>query len=258
MARYGSLAMEFTDSGGAHSIAGLSSSSYRHVTSAANTLFHPSGGQIANSTNVSLAPVLQDQITAVDTDAVTLTYSNTTNRYTLSTAGAVLSVTWSTAAQIRLRKLLGFSGNLSGSLSYTGTLAPYFSIEPRVVGMTGYLDVAEAADSVSKHRTAGGFVRTVGPAITSWETQWRHTNETDAQTLTAFETRFCWQRFWMDAGRYGRTCYLLDQSPPVGSSVNFAFNLATPEFDKTTHRRTRAELRDRWDVTIDAVVLGTF
>ena len=128
-ARYGSVDITWADdSGGAQSISAVSTGKYRHITSAANSLTHPDGGTaIANSTNVSWAPVLQTAMDAASAQTLTVTYSNATNRYTLTCTGSLFTITWTTAAEIRMRNLLGFSATCSGATSYTSTRAPYFT-----------------------------------------------------------------------------------------------------------------------------------
>lgn len=259
---YGSVDISWTDDSGAHSITAISTGKYRHITSAADSLTHPAGGSaIANTANASFAAALQTLMDAQTAQTITVTYSNTTNRYTLGSSGATFAIDWTTpadAAHLRMRTVLGFAANLSGATSYTSTQAPYFSLEPRVVGIIGWTEPRAITDSVSSRVTASADLITVGPSRVPYVARWEHGWETDAQTLAQFETRFCWERMWLDAGRYGRMCYLVDASPAVGSDVRWAFKLRNPVFDESTHRREVAALRDRWRISIDALIRGRF
>lgn len=260
LARYGSVDITWTDDSGAgQSITAVSTGKYRHATSAANSLTHPDGGTaVANSTNVSWAPVLEALMDAATAQTITLTYSDTTNRYTLACSGAVFSVTWAAGAETRMKKLLGFSGNLSGSTSYTSDVAPYFTLEPRRNAFTGWTDVRAVADSVSTRMTGSADMISVGPARVPYTARVEFSHETDAQTLAEYEKLFSWQTFWNDAGRYSRLCYLCDVSPPVGSMSRWAFKLRAPVFDESTHRREKNELRNRWRIMLDVLLRGRY
>lgn len=258
---YGSVDITWTDDAGAgKSITAISTGIYRHITSAADTLTHPAGDgtTIANTAHPSFGAALGTLMTAAAPTGptITCTYSNTTNRYTLAATGALFSVTWAAGAETRMRNLLGFAGNLSGATSYTGTLAPMHTIEPRVVGLAKWSDVEAMADTVPKRITGNGRLVTVGPNRVPHLARFEFAHETDAQTLAEFSTRYSWQQFWNEAGRFGRTCYLVDASPPVGSDLRWAFQLNTPVWEKSTHRREREELRNRWRVMVDALLVG--
>ncbi len=266
LSRYGSVDIAWDDDEGADSISDITSGIYRHATSAADSLTHPGGGAaIANTAHGCFADALTLLIGARHAvpDLLVVTYSNTTNRYTIAAkpgAGA-FTVTWSGAAQLRMRKLLGFTGNLSGATSYTATLPPYYSIEPRIPGLVAWSDVRAIADSVPIRITSSGDTSgPVGPARTPWTAHVEFAQETDAQTLSQYvvDPAYCWQDFWLEAGRYGRLCYLVDASPPVGGDVRWAFRLNKTAFDESTHRRERAELRARWRIVVEAVLRGRF
>ena len=260
-ARYGSVDITWTDDDpGSHSIAAISTGKYRHITSAADSLTHPDGGTaIANTANASFAAALQTLMDAQSAQTITVTYSNTTNRYTLAASGATFAITWAAGAETRMRNLLGFSANLSGATSYTSTQAPYFSIEPGKVAITGWTEPEAVPDAVTSRVTSSADLITVGPARVPYQARVEFPFETDAQTFTQYETRFSWQTFWNDAGRYGRMCYLMDVDPPGGATaISWAFRLKQPTWDRSTHRRERPELRNRWRVSLDMLLRGRF
>ena len=255
-ASYGTSEIAWTDDDGPHTVS-YSSGIYRHPGSGADSLTHPSGGlAIANTAHPAFDDTLEAALDAQTTATPTVTYDADTNRYTLAMSGAVFSVTWSSDAQLRMRALLGFSGNLSAATSYTATLAPVFTIEPTKQALTNWTDVRAMSDAVNTRVTSGGDLRTVGPARVPFTAGFEIAHETDAQTLSEFSTRYCWQQFWNDAGRNGRLCYLVDSDPAVGSDLRWAFRLRTATFDESTHRREVASLRNRWRVTFGALIRG--
>ena len=258
-AEYGSVDITWTDDSGGHSITAISTGKYRHLTTAADSLTHPDGGvAIANTANAYFAAYLQTQMDAATTETITVAYSNTTNRYTITCTGAVFTVTWGAGAESRLKQLLGYSGNISSSPA-VATLAPYYTIEPGKNAITGWTEPEAVPDAVTSRVTSSADLITVGPARIPYQARVEFAFESDAQTIEQYETRFCWQRFWNDAGRNARMCYLMDVDPPAGATaISWAFRLKQPTFDRSTHRRERPELRNRWRVSLDMLLRGRF
>lgn len=257
-ASYGESEIAWTDDYGSFT-ASFSTGIYRHPGVDADSLTHPSGGlAIANTAHprfgATLAAAMVAESPSLD---ITITWIEATNRYELEVGNtAVFTVTWSSDAQLRMRALLGFASNIAAPGTFSSTLAPMFSIEPTRQALTGWTDVRAMSDAVNVRMTSSGDLITVGPARVPFLARWDHAHEADAQTLSEFSTRYCWQQFWNDAGRNGRLCYLVDYGPPVGSTMRWAFKLRTPTFDETTHRREVASLPNRWRVSIDALIRG--
>lgn len=267
LAVYGAVDIAWNDDEGADTISDISTGIYRHATSAADSLTHPSSSllttlSIANTAHPCFVDTLNALIAArhANPTLLALTYSLTTNRYTIATTGGAFTVTWSTPAQLLMRKLLGFTGNLSGSTSYTGTVAPFFTIEPRKVGYQEPRPLAASADTARTKRTAEGMISRVSPQVTPWGITWMVMHESDAQTYDEFAVSpgYTWQTFFADGGRNARRCYFVDAAPPVGSTQRWCFQLMRGEFDDSTHRRPIATLRDRWHATIEASIVGRF
>ena len=265
LALYGAVDIGWTDDTGARSISDISTGIYRHATSAADFLTHPSSTlmsttTIANTTRPSFGATLQALMDAATAQTPTVTYSNDTNRYTLACNGAVFSVTWSGAAQLLMRKLLGFTGNLSGATSYTATAAPFFTLEPRKNAFTEPKALAAVTEAVSRRRTSGGSLTRMGPVVLPHGVSWRFEQEADSATLDEFAVSpgYTWQSFFNDSARHGRRCYFVDYGPPVGSTQRWVFQLMSDGFDSGTHRRTVANLRDRWTIDVEANVIGRY
>lgn len=264
---YGAVDIAWNDDEGADTISDISTGIYRHATSAADSLTHPGSTlmttvPVANTAHPSFAAYLTTLIAArhaVPT-MLAVTYSNATNRYTIATTGAAFAVTWSGAAQLLMRKLLGFSGNLSGATSYTGDVAPFFTLEPRRVAYSQPQPLSAVADSASMGRTGSGLITRVGPQVTPYGTTWRVEAELDSQVLDEFAVSpgYTWQTFFNDAGRYARRCYFVDDSPPSGSTQRWCFQLMHGEFDASTHRRAVANMRNQWAVDVEGSVLGRY
>lgn len=268
LALYGAVDIAWDDDEGPDTISDISTGIYRHATSAADSLIHPSSTLMSNTTipntaHPSFAAYLTTLIAArhaVPT-LLTVTYSNDTNRYTIATTGTAFTVTWTGAAQLLMRKLLGFTGNLSGQTSYTGQVAPFFTLEPRKNAYLEPKKLGVVADAVSRRRTSGGRIVRNGPEVLPHTTFWKFSHETDAQTLDEFAVSpgYTWQSFFNDAGRHARLCYFVDYgptSPAVGQ--RWAFQLMADGFDPSSHDRTVQNLGDRWTISVEANVLGRY
>jgi hypothetical protein len=77
---------------------------------------------------------------AVNPGSFTVTYSTSTNRYTVSNPDAFV-LTWTGDAGTRLRKILGYSGTTASGTSAVGDLAPYYSLVPAIAGRSKFSDV---------------------------------------------------------------------------------------------------------------------
>lgn len=254
-ATYGAAAIEVVDSFGTWPIT-FSSGIYRHPAGSADSLTHPSGGlAISNTAHPCFGTALAAALNAVSGNGYVATWDEATNRYTIE-ADTAFDVTWTSAEQLRMRALLGFSTNLSGTKTYVGDLVPMFSIEPRRQILVGWTEPEAIEDAVNSRITGSADLSTVGPARVPFIASFELPSEADVATLSEFSTRYCWQQWWNDAGRNGRLCYLVDYQPAVGSTMRWAFKLRKTTWSRATHRRESAALRDRWRILFDALIRG--
>ena len=79
---------------------------------------------------------------------LTVTFSLSTLKYTLSAAGA-FSVTWTSTAGTVMRDLLGFESNLSGFSSYTSTKRPKYLVVARLNGQSQVHETYEPGGRIS-------------------------------------------------------------------------------------------------------------
>lgn len=107
----GGWSIAVTDSGGGPETISLT---------AANTYYHSSAGNDSVDLGAKLKALLDANSTLAGTYTVSIAAGEGgTGKYTISaTGGGNISITWTSTA---LRDLLGFTGNLSGAASYTGT-----------------------------------------------------------------------------------------------------------------------------------------
>lgn len=257
-ASYGTCELAWEDDAGSHTVT-FSSGIYRHTDASADSLTHPSGGlAIANTAHPTFGTALGAAMEAASPGiGVAISCGEATNRYDIDVDGtAVFTVTWSSAAQLRMRALLGFNANISAPGVSTGTLTPMFSIEPAKQALGTWSDDVAMRDAVNVRVTSSGDLSTVGPARVPYTATFDLPHETDASTLSEFSTRYCWQQFWNDAGRNGRMCYLVDYDPAPYATMRRAFKLRVPTWDQSTHRRESPNLRNRWRVVFDVLVRG--
>ncbi len=116
------------------------------------------------------------------------------------------------------------------------------------------------AETQNSRRTGSGRFTRTGPVVVPHTTTWEVEHETNAQTLDEFATStgYTWQTFFADAGRYARTCYFADVTPPSGATQRWAFELMRDGFDDSTHRRPVRNLGDRWNVSVEGSILGRY
>lgn len=96
----------------------------------------------------------------------TVSFDAATQAYTISHA-STFTLTWTGDAGARLRKLLGFSGTLSGANSYTSDVRPYFAIVPSIAGRSKFSDVYVPDETVSEASADDGTTYGIGKERTA-------------------------------------------------------------------------------------------
>lgn len=109
---------------------------------------------------VALAREIASQMDALTADTITVAYSNTTGKYTITSNGSFLSILWKTGTNgsdntdTHIGTLIGFSdaANSTGGLTYTGALP--ISLSPSV---TPAYDVADSVVVRNSEIVLGSF-----------------------------------------------------------------------------------------------------
>ena len=105
----------------------------------------------------SFRTAMQTQIAGL-----TVAFSLSTLKYTLSAAGA-FSVTWTSTAGTVMRDLLGFESNLSGFSSYTSTKRPKYLIVARLNGQSQVHETYEPGGRIAYAESDNGQAYSTHP-----------------------------------------------------------------------------------------------
>lgn len=165
----GTLSLDIVEDGNPSIDVDISTGEYFHEADASSA-DGPHPGTVAGY--AALDAALKTAWEAVPTTAssVSVTFDRSTGQYTLSATGlSTLTITLNTLAQ----NVLGFSSPLSGALSYTSTVTPYYWIDTTVGCRSrdtrpyeGGDDVA--ADTFGHDGTPGGLAKDGAPMFWDW------------------------------------------------------------------------------------------
>ena len=122
----------------------------------------------------SFRTAMQTQIAGL-----TVTFSLSTLKYTLSAAGA-FSVTWTGAAGTVMRDLLGFESNLSLFSSYTSTKRPKYLIVSRLAGQSQVHETYEPGGRIAYAESDNGQAYSTHPVELPTYRDWTQPFETQA------------------------------------------------------------------------------
>lgn len=162
------------------------------------------------STTGTLDPLLtelDDQLELLGGGNYTVTLSATTGKVTIAATGVVtFNITWTSTD---LRDALGFTGNLSGGLTYTGSNQARYLFLPDVTRNGSLLapdgdEGAEEADLVTSMAPDGSMVSTQYRSRKFDVLGWSKLGA--AKTWVTFESTVneSLQKFWQDVNRSGR------------------------------------------------------
>lgn len=110
---------------------------------------------------------------------LTVTFSASTCRYTLSAAGN-FAVTWSGAQGVAMRDLLGFEANLSAASTYTSTKRPKYLIIARLNGQSQVHETYEPGGRISYAESDNGQSYSTYPVELPTYRDWVQPFETQA------------------------------------------------------------------------------
>lgn len=188
----------------------------------------------------------------------TVTQSTTTGKYTISRA-TNFSMTWSTASDVALRNMLGFTGNKSGTNTYTSDTTPPVVVVATVSGRSNVRGPQDAQDIAEESVSDGGDAFVVARASNEQLMSWSQTMEPRTSvyasadsTLAAADRVGSWQDFFRRVS---------------GAHPFFVNEGLTGEPDGTLHRltargvafqpqRVMADFDDHWIVPFDTRYLG--
>lgn len=110
---------------------------------------------------------------------LTVTFSLSTLKYTLSAAGA-FSVTWTGAAGTVMRDILGFENDLSLFSSYTSTKRPKYLLVSRLAGQSEVHETYEPGGRISYAESDNGQAYSTHPVELPTYRDWTQPFETQA------------------------------------------------------------------------------
>ena len=106
-----------------------------------------------------------------------LSYDPVTNRYTIS-ATSNFTVTWSGAQGAALQAILGFSGNLSGTNTYTSDRRPRYTIISRLNGQSQVRELYEPSGRIAYAESDNGQAFSTHPVQLPLYRDWSQPFET--------------------------------------------------------------------------------
>jgi hypothetical protein len=156
------------------------------------TLLMPSAGYTA------FTEIVKSVFDAATASTFTVTWSYTTGKYTISRA-ANFTLAFSTAADLRLRAALGFTGDKSGTNTYTSDEVPKYVLLPAITARSNVSNVYEPAGIVEEAVSDGGDAYATALRTDELLSDWTQAMESKAATFSrdAVPTHgWCWQAFF--------------------------------------------------------------
>lgn len=190
----------------------------------------------------------------------TCTYSTVTGKYTVASAGT-FTLDFATAADLRLRAALGFTGNKSGAASYTSDVAPAYSMVSTIEGRTNVLGPYEPDDIAEESVSDGGvdhvITRKTGERLMSWVQQMEPRTAVDPWALDPAGTGgvgWTWKEWFAHTrGTHPFVC----NEPLLGESGGAFYRLSAKGASFKPQRYT-ADFDDYWTVPFATRHLGAY
>lgn len=252
-ADYGSCDIAWTDAAGAHTVT-LTPGTYVAGSHAVAMSISGIGDFIAT---------LVAQMDAATAQSVSGSFSETTGLITLTCTGGTFTLSFPGAAGVRMKALLGFNGAITGLTSYTGSNHPLYVLKPYLPCVTAYGGPAKESGRSTTKSTSDGSMYTLKPATIRRLASWRHDfepkgmvdrdvfeNVSNANTLLNVYT---WEDLWDDYGDHRLPIFAIFTADDA-SVETICFDLATDDFDKTTHAQMSPRDDVRWKVMIAASI----
>lgn len=186
------------------------------------------------------------------------THDPATGLYTISSGGN-FTLSFSTAADLRLRAALGFSGNKSGASSYTSDYVPIYQIVSTIGGRSNVLGPYEPDDIAEEGVSDGGvdyvITRKTDEQLMSW-----------AQMMEPRSAVYPWAKdaagesgwTWRDWFAHTRGTHPFACGEVLSGEDYGAVYRLTARGASYRPQRVTADFDDYWSIPFEARWLGTF
>lgn len=180
----------------------------------------------------------------------TVTFSETTGTFTLSKTGAAVALTFSTAADLRLRSALGFTGNQGSATSFAATVVPHYAMMPDIDGRTNVVGTIEPDDMAEETVSDGGVDYVVTRKTSEFRMSWSQSMEPRAaiypfaRYASAIREAWTWQE-WFQSTR-GTHPFLCTEA--LDGEPNGAYYRYTAKGAAFRPQRVVADFDDYWTV----------
>jgi hypothetical protein len=145
------------------------------------------------------AAIVKSVFDAATSSTFTVAWSYTTGKYTISRA-ANFTLAFSTLADLRLRAALGFTGDKSGTNTYTSDEVPKYVLLPAITARTAVSNVYEpeglVEEAVSDGGDAYGTTLRTGELLSDWTQAYESKAATFSRSATTPTHGWCWQAFF--------------------------------------------------------------
>lgn len=177
----------------------------------------------------------------------TVTFSETTALFALSKTGGAVALTFSTAADLRLRGALGFSGDQGAATSFASTLVPNYSIFSTITARTNVQGPFEPDDIAEEAVSDGGTDYVITRKTTERLMSWDQSMEPRANVYpfaraAAGSSIWTWEQ-WFQHCRGSHPFLCVDA---LGGEPNGAYYRYTAKGAASRPRRFMADYDDYW------------
>lgn len=191
----------------------------------------------------------------------TVTFSTTTGLYTISRA-TTFTLTFSSASDLRLRAALGFTGDKSGSNSYTSDAVPAYVVRSEILGRTNVMGQYEPDDIAEETVSDGGEAFVVTRKTNEFVMTWQQSMEprTAVYEWAAYKAAsnssipWSWQQ-WFAHTRGTHPFYVNDTLEGESNGAVFRLTASGASFRP---QRVTADYDDQWIVPFEARWLGRY
>lgn len=136
---------------------------------------------------------------AATASTFTVAFSHTTGLYTIS-RGSAFALTFSTAADLRLRAALGFNGNSASATSHTSTVVPKYVMVSAIGARSSVSNLYEQEGIVEEAVSDGGDAYATALRTDELLSDWTQAMESKARTFARDAARagyvWSWQEFF--------------------------------------------------------------